>query len=325
MLSQVGFSLGPLLTAEEVLQFAKMADVNPSAHSIWVPESWGRETFSTLGGIAALTKKILIGSSIINIYSRTPATIAMGAATVDSISGGRMILGLGSSTEAIVSGLHGLKFQRPLSRMTDYVDCIRQLLSGNKVEFRGKVVSSAGFRLLNASPRKSIPIYLGAVNPRMMKLAASTGDGILFYLRPLESLKTSVSEILEVTKGRQFKIALSLICSVSDQNPEAARLRAATTLAFYIAVGKIYGDYLYATGFEDEVQTIRSLYSKGGSQEGAKGVSDRMLQSLTVCGSVSECRSSIKRFVSEGITLPILQVNPVPSTEGSFTDGLKII
>ena len=112
---KIGFSIGSLLSIKDSINFASNIDKKDNVDSIWVPESWGKEAFSTLGAISQVTKKTKLGTSIINIYSRTPATIAMGAISVDRLSNHRMIIGLGTSTLPIIENLHGMKYEKPLT------------------------------------------------------------------------------------------------------------------------------------------------------------------------------------------------------------------
>src|SRR5919202_6310513 len=132
---RVGISLGPLLSIHDMLLCAKLADKQANVDSLWIPESWGRESFSTLGAVSQITKKVRLGTSIVNIYSRTPATVAMGAITLDMLSNNRTIIGLGASTAAIVENWHGLQFRKPASRMKEYIHCLRLINSGEKVNY----------------------------------------------------------------------------------------------------------------------------------------------------------------------------------------------
>jgi probable F420-dependent oxidoreductase len=316
---KVGYSLGPLLSMDEVVKCASLADGR--ADSVWVPESWGRESFATLGAVAQSTKKVRLGTSIISIFSRTPATIAMGAATLDTLSGGRSIIGLGTSTEAIVEGWHGLKFEKPVSRMKEYVECIRLMMSGEKVNYSGEFFKVNNFRMLNA-PKRQAPLFLAAINRRMLALAAEKADGVILYLRPLEELKKTVAD-LKASAGSRFEIALSLICAVSDSEPEKAKERATKTLAFYVAVGKYYRDFLAENGYRKEAEKIAEEYKKNGGDAAGKQVTQEMLEALTVCGTKKECRNALARFAGAGVTLPILQVNPVEGAEGSFREMLS--
>jgi len=320
---KIGYSLGPLLSAHEVLKCARLADSHPNVDSLWVPESWGRESFVTLGAMSQVTKRVRLGTSIISIYSRTPGTVAMAATTLDVLSGDRSIIGLGTSTAAIVENWHGVKFERPASRMREYVECLRLMVSGEKVNYSGQFFRANNFKIMHQPQRKQIPIFVAAVNKKMVSLAIKLADGVLLYLRPLDELKKTTAELRRSTKERNFEIASSFICALSDKEPEKARKRAAKTLAFYVAVGKYYSGFLSENGFKSEVEGIIAAYGKGDADSAAKLVPDRMLDSLTICGSGEECRKSLAKFVSAGVTLPIIQLNPVGDSESSFREMLS--
>ena len=320
---KLGYSLGPLLSMREILLCAKMADQQENVDSLWVPESWGRESFATLGAISQVTKKVSLGTSIINIYSRTPAIVAMAATTLDMLSDNRTIIGLGASTAAIVENWHGLKFNRPASRMKEYIECLRLMTRGEKVKYNGEFFQINNFKILHQPQRANIPIFMAAVNKKMVSMASKLADGILLYLRPLEELKRTATELKQATKGKSFEIACSFICAMSNKEPEKARARAATTLAFYIAVGEYYSKFLADNGFKIEVEEISAEYRKAGADNAAKYVSDRMLSSLVICGSSEECRESLSKFLSTGITLPIIQFNPIGESESSFKEMLS--
>lgn len=320
---KLGYSLGPLLSMREILLCAKMADQQENVDSLWVPESWGRESFATLGAISQVTRKVSLGTSIINIYSRTPAIVAMAATTLDMLSDNRTIIGLGASTAAIVENWHGLKFNRPASRMKEYIECLRLMTRGEKVKYNGEFFQINNFKILHQPQRANIPIFMAAVNKKMVSMASKLADGILLYLRPLEELKRTATELKEATKGKSFEIACSFICAMSNKEPEKARARAATTLAFYIAVGEYYSKFLADNGFKIEVEEITAEYRKAGADNAAKYVSDRMLSSLVICGSSEECRESLSKFLSTGITLPIIQFNPIGESESSFKEMLS--
>ena len=320
---KLGYSLGPLLSMREILLCAKMADQQENVDSLWVPESWGRESFATLGAISQVTRKVSLGTSIINIYSRTPAIVAMAATTLDMLSDNRTIIGLGASTAAIVENWHGLKFNRPASRMKEYIECLRLMTRGEKVKYNGEFFQINNFKILHQPQRANIPIFMAAVNKKMVSMASKLADGRLLYLRPLEELKKTATELKQATKGKSFEIACSFICAISNKEPEKARARAATTLAFYIAVGEYYSKFLADNGFKIEVEEITAEYRKAGADNAAKYVSDRMLSSLVICGSSEECRESLSKFLSTGITLPIIQFNPIGDSESSFKEMLS--
>ena len=157
---KVGYSLGALLSIDEILKFSRLADGYKNVDSLWVPETWGREAFGTLGAISQVGHYPKLGTAILNIYSRTPSTIAMGAITLDILSGNRTLLGLGVSTSAIVEGWHGLTFDKPFARMSEMVALLRLIWAGNPVSFKGEFFNVSNFKLLHPPPRASIPIFL---------------------------------------------------------------------------------------------------------------------------------------------------------------------
>ncbi|MGB9125434.1 MAG: LLM class flavin-dependent oxidoreductase, partial [Nitrosotalea sp.] len=179
---RLGFSLGSLLSVEDIFHCAKVLN-SLAVDSIWVPETWGMDCGSMLSGISNLTTKPKLGSSIINIYSRSPALIAMSAVTIDTLSNGRFILGLGTSSKPIVEDWHGMEFKNPLQRMRECVQVIRLIISENKISYTGKFFKLKNFSLLIKPPRKEIPVYLAAINEKMVDLTWEIADGVIFYLR----------------------------------------------------------------------------------------------------------------------------------------------
>lgn len=304
---RVGLSLGSLLGVEQVLECLDLLKSTPDR--VWIPETWGVECFSMLAAAAGRTKAPL-GSSIVNTYSRSPALAAMGAVTVDRISGGRMVLGLGTSSPAIVEGLHSTAFEAPLSRMREYVEVVRLACSGDRIDYDGYHFKLRGFKLLVRPVQEKIPIYMAAVNHRMLELASDVADGVLLYLRPLSELKQTVQRLHE----KKIDVVCQLITAVSD-DAHAARARAARTLAFYISVGRIYREFLASCGYD--VTTISNAY-KSGLDAAVSAVPESMLDDLTVCGTPSECRAQLDRFRHAGIDAPIIQFNPVGNVRESF-------
>ena len=324
-IDKIAYNPGTLLSMEEVLLFAKLADDRKNVDSLWVPESWGREAFASLGALSQITKKVNLGTSIVGVYTRTPAAIAMAATTLDVLSNNRTILGLGVSTPSLVEDWHGTKFERPICRMREYIECLRLMMKGEKVYYSGTFFNVKNFKLSYKPKRQKIPIFVAAVNKHMISLACDLADGILLYLRPMEELRKTVSLIKSRTrkKHKDFEIASVFIGAVSNKEPEKARERAAKTLAFYIAVGKYYNKFLSDNGFQIDVEQITSEYHRNGLDIASKFVSDKMLNSLTVSGNSEQCIRSVEKFLSAGISLPIIQVNPVGNTESSIREMLS--
>jgi 5,10-methylenetetrahydromethanopterin reductase len=326
-IGQIGYNPSSLFNTQDILEFAKQLDYKPQANSLWIPESWGREAFVMLGAIAAMTRRIKLGTSIVSMFSRSPATLAMAASTLDNISLNRTIVGIGASTPILAEDWHGIKFVHPLKRMREYVTCFRIISSGETINFDGNFFKLKNIKIMHPSQRKKIPVFLGAVNTGMIKLATEIADGIILYLSPLDELKKSVERIKSLTssKSKSFEICSVFITAISNKYPDLARERAAKTLAFYVAVGKYYNEFLSLHGFKNEVEQITTEYQNHGIENISKFVTDPMLDSLTIYGTTEDCFKSLKRFVSCGVSLTILQVNPVKDNMQSISDSLLLV
>ncbi len=309
----VGCSLGSLLSVNQVLECSKILS-STNIDSIWIPETWGMENFSMLSAVSGKLTTQKIGSSIINIYSRSPSVIAMGASTVDTLSNGRLILGLGTSSLPIVETFHGYKFEKPVQRMKEYVEIIRLALSGKKVNYDGEIFNLKNFTLLTKPKRESIPIYLAAVNEKMVDLALDIGDGVIFYLRPINEMKETIRKMQ--SKKKIDTTCQIITCVAEDSN--VAIERAKKTLAFYVSIGKIYREFLEKNGFKNETSNIYNEFKKSGLESNHEFVTDSMLQSLCISGTSEECKKQLQKFCEAGINLPIIQFNPVGDVSESF-------
>lgn len=311
---RLAYSLGSLLSIDQILDCAShLSKYHPD--TIWIPETWGMENFSMLSMVSQKVKSPKIGSSIINIYSRSPSLMAMGAATVDTISNGRLILGLGTSSMPIVEDFHGVKFEKPVSRMSEYVEIIRLVLSGKQVNYDGNFFKLKNFSLLIKPLRNSIPIYLAAVNQKMVELTWEIADGVIFYLRPISELKNTIEKM---QNKKKIDVSCQLITCVSKDSQKAID-HAKKTLSFYISVGEIYRNFLAKNGFQNETEEIFQEFEKSGLEHVHEFVSDSMLQSLTICGNPQECLTKLKKFKDTGLDLPILQFNPIDDVKESFS------
>lgn len=310
---RLGYSLGSALSIEQVLNCASiLSNYNPD--TVWIPETWGMENFSMLSAISQRLERAKIGSSIINVYSRSPALVAMGAASVDTISNKRLILGLGTSSIPIVEEFHGYKFEKPLVRMREYVEIIRYIISGKKIDYDGKIFSLKNFTLLIKPPRNSIPIYLAAVNQKMVNLTWEIADGVIFYLRPVQELKNIIKQM---QSKKKIDVTCQLITCMSN-DAEKATERAKKTLAFYISVGKVYREFLGLNGFKNEINNIFQEYNKSGLKSVHELVPESMLEQLCIYGDPNECIKKLKRFYQAGVNLPIIQFNPIGEVTESF-------
>lgn len=289
--------------------------------SVWIPEAWGHDAFVTLTAIACGTSRIRLATGVVNVYSRSPAAIAMAIETLNHASEGRMILGLGTSAAPVIENWHGVRFESPLERTRDYIQIIRRILGGNRANHAGSVIRVSGFKLATPTTAKQVPIYLAAMGKRMLSLAGEIADGVLLYMIPFNAIPTAISTVEETARvaGRQpdaVDVAALIPTSVSDP-PDEARQAVRRVLAYYVGgMGPYYYRSLARSGLRQDAEKIRTAWRNRDYQQATKAVSEELLDQLAAAGTPEQVRSKISDFARSGIGLPILTFPP-PRVEGA--------
>ena len=274
--------------------------------SVWIGEAWGWEVFSRLTWIACNTKTIKLGAGIANVFSRTPALLAQTVATLDHISGGRALLGLGTSGQAVVERWHGVPYDRAAQRLREYAEIIRLALSGERVNYDGEVFKVSGFRLGLAPLRKQVPIYFASITPAGMRLTAELADGWL----PIWMGPGYLQELVK-TMSRSLDVAAEIHAGVSP-DPKVRDLARAHLARYVGGMGVYYHRLVSDQGFATEADAIRAAYGRHERDEAAHLVTDNMLDQLTVAGDRDWCRSRLAAYRKAGVSMPLL----------NFLDGL---
>ena len=271
---------------------------------VWLPETWGRDAVTTLTSIAHGTTDIGIGSSLINVFSRSPALVGQTAATLQEVSDGRVRLGVGPSGPRVIEGWHGADFDRPLRRTREAIDIIKRVLSGDSVEYDGDIFELSGFRLRCDPPDPAPPIDAGGLGPKAVELAGRFADGwhaLLFtpegMADRLENFEKGV-ELGDRDRSSQ-RVTLSVPCCALDDG-ERARELTRQHLAFYIGgMGTYYRDALARQGYEEIATDVFERWQAGERDAAQSRISDDLLDSLAVAGTPEACRDHIAQF--EGI------------------------
>src|SRR3989454_7420629 len=270
----IGINWQGLLDYKALLDKVRIAD-EVGVHSVWVPEAWGRDAFTPLTLLADCTKNIQLGTAIVNIYSRTPAALAQHFATLDELSGGRMLIGLGTSGPQVIEHFHGVPFHPPLTRLKEYVEIINTLMRNEPLKYSGKLFHlQRGFTLRFTPARTHIPIYLATLNAKSVKLTAELADGWLPIMIPLPKLKGEIDAVrqMSVAAGRPAN-AVSVRAPgavVVTKDVDRARAESASTLAFYIGrMGTFYAEQLTRHGYGEAVQPLMKA-EEGGSGRAAR-------------------------------------------------------
>jgi coenzyme F420-dependent oxidoreductase len=307
------------ITKDEIIDFAQLAE-GLGYDSIWVPEMWGRDAFSILAVIALNTKRIKLGTGIVSVFSRTPAIIAQTIGTLDEISEGRVILGLGTSGPVVIENWHGLKFDQPLRRTREYVEIIRMIISGQRVNYQGEIFKLKNFSLQFKPFREVIPIYIASIGLKNITLTGEVADGWIPFLVPIEHYRQAEDYLRAGAEkgGRAFdniKVCPYIPALVSDNEDESRRL-IKEYIAYYIgAMGTFYSGLISRYGFQHEANSIVEAWKKGSKTEAIEGVSDTLLNSVAVTGSANTGRNKIEEFGKAGADIPIIILPPKASRD----------
>lgn len=313
------------LDTGELVECVRAADAC-GYDSFWMPEAWEREAFATLAHLAVKTKRIGLATGIVNVFSRSPALIAMGAATVDEVSGGRFRLGLGTSGARVIEDFHGLAFNNPLVRLKESVQIIRALMAGERVDFDGHCFKLARFKLGFKPVRERIPIYIAALAPQSLRQLGEISDGWLPTNWPREQLRDGIKAIAEgaLAAGRDWEDieVAPFVNVVVNDDAQQARKAARLPIGYYIGgMGKYYHDSLSRLGFAAEAGRIRDLWQSGRPKEALANVTDQMVERIAICGPIEKCRDALDRMCEQGATVPLV---PIPA-EGTTAEKCRVI
>ena len=311
MKTSLGIGLsGQDMTPLEVVECCRLAD-QLGYDSFWLSEGHGGDQFTTLTACALATERIKLGTSIISVFVRSAPTIAMAAACLDHFSQGRFILGLGSSHKVQVEGEHSVPYEKPITRLREYIDVIHTLLRDGEVSYKGSVLDIDRFDFWLPTLRPEVPIYAAAVFDKMLRTCGEITDGTILTWTTLSGAAKAAEVVAEGARaaGRdpsEIAIADLITTVVSTDGPaDLEGIRKAT--AFYAGFFPRYNRALAENGFPDEAAAIRAAYLEGKRGPALESlVPDSMLRSLAIIGAPDECRERIQAYLDAGVTLPII-------------------
>ena len=324
---RVAVSLMPLENRREaLLSLATTAD-RLGYDGYFLPETWAYDITVLLAEAAVRTERITLGTGILGVWNRSAATLAMAAATLASVSGGRFVLGLGASTPQLAEGLHDVPYTAPLVRMRMILEQVRALLRGERIPLA--VATGARALKLNVPPVPELPIYLAALGDASVRLAGELADGWAPFLYPRRCLAEGMKRLREgaVRAGqpdRAVVLAPSLPTVVSE-DPARAREGAAWFVSFYlVSMGTLYRQSLSRQGFAEEVEAV--LAANAPKFAGVVPPdAEALLDELIVFGTPVEARRRLARWHEAGAALPILLLRSgLSAQEMEFTlDALR--
>ena len=306
---RIGVAISGGLTAPEIVQCVRLAE-DLGYESAWVAEGHGGDQFAILAACATATKRIRLGTAISSVFVRSVPTIAMAAATVDALAGGRFVLGLGSSHRVQVEGEHGLPYAKPIPRVRESVEAIRALLRDGEVSYRGETVRIDRFDLWFTPLRPRVPIYLSALFPPMLEACGELADGLILTWSTVEAPARAAAHVAAGARraGRRpedVEITSLLPCVIADRRAEALELMR-PAVAMYAGFFPRYNRLLAEAGFPDAARAIQTAWQAGDRTGAARAVPDAMAAAVGLVGTPVECRARIEEYRAAGLALPII-------------------
>ncbi|MCA9879779.1 MAG: LLM class flavin-dependent oxidoreductase [Thermomicrobiales bacterium] len=307
-MQRIGLELPGEPSVPETMAMAQRAEAL-GYESIWLTETrFTRDAVTTTAAAAVATRTARVATAVINPFTRSAVLIAVTAATLDELSGGRLVHGLGPGSPTVLAR-QGIEFARPLARLSETVDLVRRLLRGERVCLGGDTLSLAGAGLDFTPLRPAIPMYLGVTGPRALALAGTIADGVIlngfvslaYTKRAVEIVRAAAGE-----SGRdpgEVEIASSIVVSVADTSAaarDAVRPLVATYLAEFpniAAESGVAGDLL---------DRIAATHRGGGATAAATLVDDGVVDALTCAGTITEVKASLASRRAAGVQLPIV-------------------
>src|SRR4051794_12660185 len=326
------------MNASDQLALVQEADA-AGYDSVWTAEAYGSDAATILGWVAGWTSRIKIGSSIFQMPGRSPAMTAMTAATLDQLSGGRMLLGIGASGPQGSEGWHGVRFGRQLQRTREYVAVVRKALGRERLEFHGETIElplpdgpGKALKLTIAPVQDHIPIYLAAIGPKNTALAGEIADGWIPTLLSPENVG-DLRPLLEEGASRSgrsldgFDIAPTVNVSIDD-DLDAARDRMRPFIALYVGgMGSrkqnFYNALAVRYGFEEAAKEVQDLYLDGKRDEAAAAVPDELVDTVTLCGPADHVRERLAVYRHAGVGT--LGITPVAGSKDERIEQLRLV
>lgn len=305
--------------------------------SVWTAEAYGADAVTPLAWVAARTDRIRIGSAVLQMPARTPGMTAMTASTLDIMSNGRFLLGLGVSGPQVVEGWHGQPYRKPLGMTREYVAILRKMFARDEpvaidgvhyqLPYMGEDASGLGkpLKLMHKPKNPDLPIYVAAIGPRNVQLTAEIADGWLpVFLSPQrvsevygDSLATGFELSEETNKAERFDIAPTLGALVTD-DLDSGRLSMKPFIALYIGgMGarnrNFYNDLACRYGYEQAAEQIQDLYLSGKKMEATMAVPDGLVDELTLVGSKERVADRLDVWREAGVTTMIVNTTDIPT------------
>jgi len=315
-LPRLGLAFAGAPSVPEMVRLARRAE-EQGFESVWMAETrMTRDAIAPVAAMAAATERIKVGTGIVNVYTRGPVVIAVTFVTLDEIAPGRILMGLGAGSPLVLAP-QGVAFEKPLTRLREYVTVVRLLVRGDEVTFRGETIRLEGARIedllsqegsaVASAPR--LPLYLGVTGARAMELAGELADGVLMNVcLPTAYVETRL-ELLERGARRagrtidDLDVAMIVLCSPHEDSA-VGKDRARQFIALYLS---LFPNIAKETGLDAGFRaSVRDAFGTEGLAAAAALVPDEVVDALAAAGTPAECRARIESYRRAGVALPVL-------------------
>ena len=304
----LGIHPNSVLSVAEMVECARLAEAKDFA-ATWVAEGRRGDVFALLSALAMSTSKIRLGAGILPVLVRSPWVVAMGAAAVDEISGGRFMLGLGAGHKSVIEDRHGLAYDRPTLRMREIAGIVRRALTGEPVNFEGEIFRLSAAQLSRRPVRNDVPVYIAGIGPRALELAGEIADGAFLIFPTEEALRTSLSHISNGAKraNRDLDevdiVAYVFTCVTSERQVAIETSR--RTIAYF---GRLphYRNLYAQEGFSREAAALTDAWKQNDDAGAMRAVSDEMVLTLSASGTADDVAARISALLKAGLKQAML-------------------
>jgi probable F420-dependent oxidoreductase len=311
---------------DAALHRARLAD-ELGYDSVFTTHIAGRDSLSVLMAYASVTERVRLGTGVVPIFSRTPASMAQTAATIDEFSGGRMVLGVGVSHRVTVENWYGARIEKPVTQMREYAGILRAIFRGDAPP-EGTSFNTR-FQFMGYQARPDLPIYIAALSPNMLRLAGEIGDGVMLWLCNPAYIREVV--VPSVREGREragksldgFDIVPAVTVALT-YDPDAARAAMRQELVTYASL-PFYRSMLERSGFEDDLAAFDEGMQAGDVERAKAGLSDGLIESLAGIGSADDVRAAVERYRAAGATSPSIGGLPGSDFEGALDAVARLL
>lgn len=289
---------------------------------LWLADAGGLDALTLVPMLLEKTEKIRVGIAVVPAYTRTPGVLASTLSVIGQAYPGRFVPGLGTSSHTIIENWHGLKFEKPLTRMKETVAIVRSMLAGEKTDFEGETLRSKGYRQM---PLEGMPIYLAALRPKMIEAAAEIADGVILNLFPRGALPKIMEHIaIGAERGGKKAEDVEVVCRhmmVVTDDKEAGRNAFRAQFASYYST-PVYNKFLAWAGYEDAANEIREGWAAKDRERTAAALPDELVDEIAMIGPADECQELMRGYADGGIHTNIVScIYPTPENFKATMDA----